>query len=66
MKATIKYSDISNNKRQKTINVTKNEPNAIIRQFIEVSNLPKYTYITTVKCGRVEYQWFGPANGAFS
>ncbi len=66
MKACVKYSDLHNKKRQKTVNVAKNEPNDIIRRFIETTGLPKYTYITTVRCGRVEYQWFGPASGAFS
>lgn len=64
MKAIVKFKD--NGKcRQKTIEVEKNEPNAIVRKFIEITCLPKYTYITTVKCGRIEYQWYGDANGAF-
>nr|DAP31930.1 MAG TPA: hypothetical protein [Caudoviricetes sp.] len=64
MKAIVKFKD--NGKcRQKTIEVEKNEPNAIVRKFIEITRLSKYTYITTVKCGRLEYQWFDDANGAF-
>lgn len=64
MKAIVKFKD-NGARRQKTIEVEKNEPNAIVRKFIEVTNMHKYTYITTVKCGRIEYQWFGDANGAF-
>ena len=64
MKAIVKFKD-NGARRQKTIEVEKNEPNAIVRKFIEVTNMHKYTYITTVKCGRTEYQWFGDANGAF-
>ncbi len=64
MKAIVKFKD-NGKYRQKTIEVEKNEPNAIVRKFIEITSLPKYTYITTVKCGRIEYQWNGDANGAF-
>lgn len=66
MKAIVKFKD-NGARRQKTIEVEKNEPNAIVRKFIEVMNMHmhKYTYIITVKCGRIEYQWFGDANGAF-
>lgn len=64
MKAVIKFK-ANGAYRQKTIEVEKNEPNAIVRKFIEITSLPKYVYVTTVKCGRVEYQWYGDANGAF-
>ena len=64
MKAVIKFEE-NGKKRQKTISVEKNEPCTIVRKFIEVTKLPKYTYITVVKCGRYEYQWFGDASGAF-
>ena len=59
MKATIKYRDKYTNRiRQKTIEVSENEPNSIIREFCKVTRLDKFTDITTVKCGRYEYQWF--------
>lgn len=64
MKAIVKFKD-NGKYRQKTIEVEKNEPTAIVRKFIEAMNISKYTYITTVKCGRLEYQWLGDANGAF-
>ena len=64
MKAIVKFKD-NGTCRLKTIEVDKNEPNAIVRKFIEVMNISKYTYIITVKCGRRVYQWNGDANGAF-
>ena len=64
MKAVVKFK-VNGAYRQKTIEVEKNEPNAIIRKFIEITRLSKYTYITVVKCGRIEYQWYSDANGAF-
>ena len=63
MKAIIKYKEFGST-RQKTISVDKNEPNAIIRAFINATGKSRYTYITTVKCGRTEYQWYGEASGA--
>ncbi|WP_417093814.1 hypothetical protein [Eubacterium sp.] len=64
MKAVVKFKD-NGMRRQKTIEVEKNEPTAIVRKFIGITCLSKYTYITTVKCGRLEYQWFDDANSAF-
>lgn len=65
MKALIKFNDYeTGTKRQKTIKVDKNEPNHIIREFARITGINRYTYITTVKCGRVEYQWYGIAKGA--
>lgn len=64
MKATVRFKD-NGAYRTKTFEVEKNEPCSIVRKFIEVTRLPRYTYITTVKCGRYEYQWHGDAKGAF-
>lgn len=64
MKATIKFKDYNGASRQKTIMVEKNEVNSIIREFIRITKRSRFTYITTVKCGRTEYQWFGEATGA--
>ena len=56
MKATIKF-EVNGKKTQKTIEVTKNEPNSIIREFAKIDKrIYKHTYITTIKCGRTEYQ----------
>ena len=65
MKAKIRYYDTHNTYRIKTVTVEANEPNHIIRKFIEVTNQPKWVRITTVKCGRCEYQWFDTASSAF-
>lgn len=66
MKATIKFR-LNNTNRQKTINVDSMEVNSIIREFLTVDDrVDKNTYITTVKCGRKEYQWFDFAKSAFS
>ena len=65
MKATIKYRDVYSGKlRQKTIEVDKNEPNYIVREFCKNTRLPWWTYIFNVKCGRYEYQWRGIAEDA--
>lgn len=63
MKALIKYKDYTG-KHQKTIEVERNEPNYIIREFCKRTGASKYTYIDTVRCGRTEYQWKGKADGA--
>ena len=66
MKAIVKYKDARTGKyRQKTINVKEDEPNHIVREFIKATEKPLTIYITTIKCGRREYQWFGMANGAY-
>ena len=64
LKAKVRFKD-NGAYRVKTVEVEKNEPCTIVRKFIEVTKLPRCTYITVVKCGRYEYQWFGDANGAF-
>ena len=64
LKAKVRFKD-NGVYRVKTVEVEKNEPCTIVRKFIEATRLPKYTYITVVKCGRYEYQWFGDASGAF-
>ncbi len=63
MKATVKFVD-GNKIRQKTLQVEKNEPNSIIREFYNAGVFGKFTYITTIKCGRYEYQWNGEATEA--
>ena len=64
MKALIKYRDIYGQRKQKTITVDRNEPNSIIREFVYQLDLP-WAYVTTVKCGRCEYQWYAPVKDAF-
>lgn len=61
MKAVIRYKDwLTNKRKQKTVDTEINEPNHIIRLFAKKVNAPAYTVVTTVKCGRYEYQWFNP------
>lgn len=62
MKATVKYVN-GTSKRQRTIEVDKNEPNYILRTLYNQFRLPKDTFVTTIKCGRTEYQWFGELRG---
>lgn len=65
MKATVRFQESDGSKRQRTINVEKNEPNSIIRELAKVDKrIFPHTYITTIKCGRIEYQWFGTAKEA--
>lgn len=65
MKAIIKYKDyITKANRQKTIETDKNEPNYIIQKFARITGINRATYINTIKCGRVEYQWHGIAKEA--
>lgn len=62
MKATVFYKDPESNAyRRKTIEVEKNDVCLIVREFIKIKKLPRYTYITRVKCGRYEYQWYADA-----
>ena len=65
MKAKVFYKDEQNKGRQKTIEVVKNEPNEIVREFIRVTGRLKYTYISHIQCGRYDYQWLGIAKEAF-
>lgn len=64
MKAKVYYKDYNDTCRVKTIEIEKNEPNEIVRQFIKVTKLSRHTYITHIKCGRYDYQWRGTAKGA--
>ena len=67
MKAKIYYKDFVTQKRRvKTIEVPKNEPNEIIREFVRITKVSRFTYITNVKCGRYDYQWKGIADEAFA
>jgi hypothetical protein len=66
MKATVKFKNYEGKIRQLTIPVEVNEPNHIIRTFVSKARfyglcVNRTTYITTVKCGRTIYQWFGTA-----
>ena len=59
MKAVIRYKDwMTNTRKQKTVDTDTNEVNHIIRLFAKKLGAPTYTFVTTVKCGRYEYQWF--------
>ena len=65
MKAIIKYKDYNTgNSRQKTIETDHNEPNYIIKKFAQITGINRATYISTIKCGRTEYQWHGIAKEA--
>lgn len=64
MKAKVRFK-AEGQYRTKIIEVEKNEPNLIVREFVKQSRLPKHTYITCVKCGRYNYQWLGTAYDAF-
>lgn len=37
----------------------------ILQEFIKITRLPQYTYVTHIKCGRYDYQWYDSCNGAF-
>lgn len=71
MKATIKwvyrkydrFTERTITKRyQKTFEVEKNEPNYIVDKARDNCYLGAEDFITTIKCGRYEYQWFGYPN----
>ena len=62
MKAKIIYKDPERGTwRRKTIEVEVNDVCLIVREFIKITKLPRYTYISKVRCGRYEYQWNGDA-----
>ncbi len=63
MKATIKWKSCWSGKRyQKTFEVEKNEPNYIVNMARKNCYMGREDFITTIKCGRTEYQWFGLPN----
>lgn len=66
MKAVIKFRNTKyqSSERTKTIEVRKNEPNSIIREFLEVTGLPDSVYIRVIKCGLTSYEWKGYAHEA--
>ena len=66
MKAKVFFKDEQNKSRQKTIEVVKNEPNEIVREFIKATGRPRYTYIAHIRCGRYDYQWLGTAKEAYA
>ena len=61
MKAVVRYEDDNRKVRQKTLQVTVNEPNAILTEFLKVMHLPRRTWVKTIKCGRYIYEWNGRA-----
>ena len=65
MKAIVRYRDRYKTYRTKTLMVEKNELNYIVREFIKATGQSWYVKITTIKCGRCEYQWFDNAFPAF-
>ena len=66
MRATIYYKNGEKRAARRTIEVEKNEPCGIVRKFIEVTGFSKYnTYITHIKCGRYDYQWYDYCNSAY-
>ena len=58
MKAIVYYRVGNDRATRKTIEVEKNEPCSIVREFVKVMRVSKYsTYISHIKCGRRDYQW---------
>ena len=65
MKATINYKKNDGRNGRKTIDVSKNEQNQILREFASfVREVNKYTYVSTIKCGRYVYEWKGSLSEA--
>lgn len=64
MKATVYYKIGNNRATRKIIDVEKNEPNAIVREFVKVTKY-KGAFITHIKCGLKDYQWFDTCSSAF-
>lgn len=64
MKATIKYLNYYSQRRQVTIEVERNEPNAILQEAYRLKKINRFDYVKTIKCGRYEYQWMGRASEA--
>lgn len=66
MKATIYYKVEKERATRKTIDVEKNEPCSIVREFVKVTGVSKYrTYISHVRCGKYDYQWFDTCESAY-
>lgn len=67
MKATIYYREGNERATRRTIEVEKNEPNSIVREFVKVTGVSKYsTYISHIKCGRWDYQWLDTCSSAYA
>lgn len=67
MKATVYYKLGENRATKRTIEVEKNEPNSIVRRFVEITGVSKYTtYISHIKCGRYDYQWLDTCESAYA
>ena len=64
MKSTVKWSE-NGRTRQRTAEVDRNDPNAIIRQFVAAGILRRGDFVKTVKCGNRVYLWEGRAWDAF-
>lgn len=67
MKATVYYRELNERATRRTIEVEKNEPNSIVREFVKVTGVSKYsTYISHIKCGRYDYQWLDTCKSAYA
>ena len=64
MKAVVRFK-LDGKYRTKTVNVEKNEPNHIVREFVKQAKVPKHTYVTSIKCGRYVYEWLAYVSEAF-
>ena len=54
MKAIVYYRVGNDRATRKTIEVEKNEPCSIVREFVKAMRVSKYsTYISHIKCGRI-------------
>lgn len=66
MKAIVYYRVGNDSATRKTIEVEKNEPCSIVREFVKAMRVSKYsTYISHIKCGRYDYQWLDTCDSAY-
>lgn len=65
MKAVIRYYDQYGDRRQVTMNVQIDEPNAILREAVRTGRVRKFDVVRTIKCGNKTYHWMGRAFEAF-
>lgn len=66
MKAIVYYRVGNDRATRKTIEVEKNEPCSIVREFVKAMGVSKYsTYISHIRCGRYGYQWLDTCDSAY-
>lgn len=61
MKAVIRYYDQYGDRRQATIEVEKDEPNAILVEAMRLKKIQPHEVVRTITCGRREYHWMDRA-----